>query len=118
MPADPNRVAAARVPLDVTVADLQRGERPPVPTMAEYLPQVTAGAGPGARRTYGSYWRRMAQAWGDRPLDTIAASDNEAIQHQTVAVAGRGVPVAVAGTPASMSSRRPAPSTTGPSLTA
>jgi integrase len=55
--------------------------------MAEYLPQVMAAAGPGARRTYGSYWVRMAKAWGDRPLDTIAASDIEALQHQTVAAA-------------------------------
>jgi hypothetical protein len=63
MSPDPDRLAEARAILaflGVTVADLQREERPPVPTLAEYLPQVMAAAGPGARRTYGSYWQRMA----------------------------------------------------------
>ena len=41
-----------------------RAQRPTgLPTVAEYLPQVIAAAGPGARRTYGTYWRRMATAW-------------------------------------------------------
>lgn len=56
MSVDPDRVAAARLllaRLGVTVDDLQRADRPRVPTMAEYLPQVRAAAGPGARRTYG-----------------------------------------------------------------
>jgi len=90
MTDDPDRLATARqllAQLGVTVADLQREQRPTAPTMAEYLPQVMAAAGPGARRTYGSYWVRMAEAWGDRPLDTIAASDIEVLQHQTVAAA-------------------------------
>ena len=55
--------------------------------MAEYLPQVLAAAGPGARRTYGSYWQRMAAVWGTRALDEIAASDIEALQRETVASA-------------------------------
>ncbi len=58
---------------------------PRVPTFAEYLPVVAAAAGPGARRTYGSYWARMATIWGDRRLDAIMASDIEALQHATVA---------------------------------
>ncbi|MEH1128204.1 tyrosine-type recombinase/integrase [Micromonospora sp. CPCC 206061] len=88
--ADPERVAVALrmlADLGVSVADLRDAQRPPVPTVAEYLPQVMAAAGPGARRTYGSYWDRIAALWGDRPLDAIAASDIEALQHQAAATA-------------------------------
>lgn len=91
MPADPARVALAHqvlAQLGVSLADLHAtadgstAGRPVavVPTVAEYLPRVIAAAGPGAARTYGSYWTRMAAAWADRPVDTIAASDIEALQ--------------------------------------
>ncbi|HWS37639.1 MAG TPA: site-specific integrase, partial [Actinoplanes sp.] len=65
-------------------------------TLAEYLPQViAAAAGPGARRTYGNYWNRMILLWGDRRLDTITATDIEALQREAAATAvsrrnGRG----------------------------
>ncbi|PWU55518.1 integrase [Micromonospora globispora] len=90
VPADPAHVAAARqllAHLGVTLADLQSHSGPSLPTLAEYLPQVIAAAGPGARRTYGTYWNRMAAAWGERPLDAIAASDIEAMQRQIAATA-------------------------------
>jgi hypothetical protein len=90
MPADPARIATARAllaQLGVTLADLQADERPRVPTMAEYLPRVMAAAGPGARRTYGTYWIRMAAVWGDRPLNAITANDIEALQHGMAATA-------------------------------
>ncbi len=100
MAADLARIAAARellAQLGVTVADLQRETHkvPAVPTVGEYLPRVAAAAGPGAQRTYGSYWVRMAAAWGDRPLDAVAASDIEAMQRRIAATAvsrrnGRG----------------------------
>jgi integrase len=89
---DADRIATARAllaRLGVTVEDLARAQRPRVPTMAEYLPQVMAAAGPGARRTYDAYWQRMATVWGDRPLDTVAATDIEALQRQAVAGAVR-----------------------------
>ncbi|SFE39163.1 Phage integrase family protein [Actinoplanes philippinensis] len=83
--------------LGVTIADLQATESAPalMPTLAEYLPQVIAAAGPGARRTYGNYWNRMILLWGDRRLDTIAATDIEALQREAAATAvsrrnGRG----------------------------
>ncbi|WP_326557215.1 tyrosine-type recombinase/integrase [Micromonospora sp. NBC_01796] len=88
--ADPARVAAARqllAHLGVTLADLQAEPGPGLPTLAEYLPQVVAAAGPGTRRTYGTYWNRMAAVWGDRPLDAVAASDIEAMQRQAAATA-------------------------------
>jgi integrase len=91
--ADPARIATARrllAQIGVTVADIQNNrDRPRLPTMAEYLPRVLAAAGPGARRTYGTYWERMATVWGTRPLDEIAASDIEALQQETVAGARR-----------------------------
>jgi integrase len=90
MTVDPARIATAQAllaQLGVTVADLQRAHQPAVPTVAAYVPRVLAAAGPGARRTYGTYWQRMAAAWGDRPLDAISASDVEAMRHQTAATA-------------------------------
>ena len=89
MAADPDHVAAARRILDelgVTVADLALTEgRRLVPTIGDYLPQVRAAAGPGAVRTYGSYWSQMAIAWGDRPLTAITASDVEVLQRRAIA---------------------------------
>ncbi|HEX5596432.1 MAG TPA: site-specific integrase [Micromonosporaceae bacterium] len=90
MSADPARIATALqllAHLGVTIADLQAEPGRNLPTLAEYLPHVVAAAGPGARRTYGTYWNRMAVAWGERPLDAIAASDIEAMQRQIAATA-------------------------------
>lgn len=86
--ADPQRVVEARrllAELGVSVADLQTASAGvEMPTVAQYLPRVIAAAGPGARRTYGNYWARMAARWGDRRIDTIAATDIEALQRETV----------------------------------
>jgi hypothetical protein len=94
MTADPARVATAHLLLTqigVTLADLKNSSvhRQPAPSVAEYLPTVMAAASPAASRLYGTYWNRMAVAWGDRPLDTIVASDVEALQRQAVATARR-----------------------------
>ncbi|MFI7211592.1 tyrosine-type recombinase/integrase [Micromonospora maritima] len=92
MTADPATVAVARqvlARLGVTIADLQSQTATSVtlPTITEYLPHVVAAAGPGARRTYGTYWARMAYTWPDRPLDTIAATDIEALKQTIIATA-------------------------------
>lgn len=109
MSADPARIAAARLLLDelgVTIDDLQHREDGPrpatsnlavtptstphrtsAPTLAEYLPRVIAAAGSGANRTYASYWQRMANAWGDRRLDQVTATDIEAMRHAAAATA-------------------------------
>ena len=92
MTADPARLAVARDilrELGVAVDDLRDdpAARPSVPTLGEYLPAVIAAAGPGANRTYGSYWARMADLWGTRPLDEISAGDIEAMLHRTAATA-------------------------------
>jgi integrase len=44
-------------------------ERAPMPTFAEYVPVVAGAVSDGARRVYGSYWNRILERWGDRPLD-------------------------------------------------
>ncbi|MGC4795727.1 tyrosine-type recombinase/integrase [Micromonospora saelicesensis] len=92
MKADPAAVAAARqvlAHLGVTVTDLQSHPATPsvVPTVAEYLPRVVAAAGPGARRTYGTYWERMAAEWSERPVDSVTASDVEALKQAMIASA-------------------------------
>ncbi|MFJ6151646.1 tyrosine-type recombinase/integrase [Micromonospora profundi] len=71
--------------LGVTAADLTDSNRPAVPTVAEYLPAVVAAASPATRRTYGSSWRRMAAAYGDRRIDAVRASDLEALMRQAAA---------------------------------
>jgi hypothetical protein len=84
MTVELQRVATARrllVELGVTLIDLvdqepqQTGCRPGRTT----FPRVIAAAGPGATRSYGTYWARMATAWGPRTLTEVAASDIEAI---------------------------------------
>src|SRR5688572_26702641 len=95
MPVDPARLAVARQLLDqlgLSPTDLiSNGDHittaPTVPTVAEYLPRVVAAAGAGARRAYGSYWTKMAAAWGSRQLTAIAASDIEALQRELTATA-------------------------------
>ncbi|WP_342781612.1 hypothetical protein [Amycolatopsis rhizosphaerae] len=92
MTPDPARIETARqllTQLGVTLADLQEPDTTPtgIPTLADYLPQVIAAAGPGANRTYGTYWTRMLAAGGPRRLDEITASDIEAMQHNMAATA-------------------------------
>jgi hypothetical protein len=107
MTVDPDRIATAQAllaQLGVTVADLQRAQRPAVPTVAEYVPRVLAAAGSGARRTYGTYWQRMAAAWADRPLDADREErpDVDAVYMEaTQALTGHGGwPMTVFMTPA------------------
>lgn len=84
---DPNTVKAAQLllrQLGVTLEDL-RWTPVAVPTIAEYLPTVIAAAGPGARRTYGTYWTRIQAAFGDRGLDQITVTEIEALLRHTMA---------------------------------
>ncbi len=92
MTADPATVAAARQllqQLGISAADLN-DPPPPVslpPTVTECVSRATAAAGPGARRTYATYWTRMAALWPTRPITDIAASDIEYLKHQSAASA-------------------------------
>jgi site-specific recombinase XerC len=38
----------------------------PIPTIRDYLDGVSAAVPPGTRRVYDTYWRRVADVWGDR----------------------------------------------------
>jgi hypothetical protein len=62
-------LAAARLMLErmgISLADLLdvAPARPSAPTFAAYVPVVAAAVSPGTRRVYGSYWKRVVQAWG------------------------------------------------------
>ncbi|MEU4482347.1 hypothetical protein AB0F68_30420 [Micromonospora sp. NPDC023966] len=88
MSVDPDRVTIARALLDhlgLTVAGLTDTTSRAVPTVAEYLPDVVAAASPGTRRSYRSYWNRMAATLGDRRVDTVTASEIEALMRQATA---------------------------------
>ncbi|MDT5024809.1 MAG: integrase/recombinase XerC [Micromonosporaceae bacterium] len=93
MAVDPAVIAAARAKLaqlGVTVADLQRAERPRVPTVAEYLPRVVAAAGVGSRRAYGTYWQRMAVAFVARTSGNDAILDALLLRLHTETACRRG----------------------------
>lgn len=95
MTIGPDRLDQAAHHLQAVLADLQPGRARTVPTVAQYLPQVEAAARAAARRTYGSYWKLIAHAWGERRLDDILATDVEALRRQAAAKAvprrnGRG----------------------------
>jgi integrase/recombinase XerC len=48
---------------------------PEPPTFADYIPRVSSTVSSGTRRVYGSYWNRVIQAWGSRPITDVTASD-------------------------------------------
>lgn len=49
------------------------------PTVAAYLPAVVGASTPGKAGTYGTYWDRLAVAFGDRRLDAVRPSDLSAL---------------------------------------
>jgi integrase len=59
---------------DLTAAP---SSRRPVPTFAEYVPIVRATVTPGTLKTYGTYWNRLVERWGERHLDEPTASQVE-----------------------------------------
>jgi integrase len=94
MTADPGRIATVQAllaQLGVSLTDLHTAFEhvAQMPTVAEYLSRVRAAASPSSCRTYGSYWDRMAAAWGTWPIDTFAATDVEALQRECVRRARR-----------------------------
>jgi integrase/recombinase XerC len=66
---DAARLLLARMGIDPT--DLLTGAttRPPAPTFAEYIPVVSAAVSDASRRAYSSYWKKIANEWGERRLD-------------------------------------------------
>ena len=83
-------IDAARMLLDklgVTPNDLLHApaERPGVPSFADYIPHVSDAVSAGTRRVYGSYWNRVIQAWGPRPITDVNASDIAQLAEQVKA---------------------------------
>ena len=80
-PAAPRQAAvdAALVVLKsmgLTLEDLAApGQRPDVPTFADYVPVVSATVTDGTRKAYGSYWNRIVEQWGTRHLDEPTPSE-------------------------------------------
>jgi integrase len=73
-------VDAARIlltRLGLTAEDLLDApvSRPTAPTFREYIPIVAAGARPGTRRVYSSYWNRIEKLWGERRIDEPTPSE-------------------------------------------
>jgi site-specific recombinase XerD len=71
--------------LGLTAQDLLWTPPPIVPTIADYLPTVIAASGPGAQRTYSTYWNRILTMFGARCLDQITATDIETLMRQVIA---------------------------------
>src|SRR5690349_8277933 len=82
MSASSAELDAARLLLEkmgIQLADLltTAPSRPPAPTFAEYVPQVSEAVSDGTRRVYGSYWNRIVNKWGQRRLDEPTPSEIE-----------------------------------------
>lgn len=75
-----DEIKAARVLLEkmgINPADLLRAsaDSAGAPTFADYIPRVSGAVSSGTRRVYGSYWNRVIQEWGPRPITDVTASD-------------------------------------------
>jgi len=70
-------IAAARLLLQkmgIDPADLlqEPPESPQVPTFADYIPRVSQAVSDGTRRVYRTYWNRVVEAWGPRPITSVS----------------------------------------------
>lgn len=54
-------------------------ERPPTPTLGEWIPVVAGLVSPSTASSYGSYWKKAEARWGERPMDTITAGRSRMI---------------------------------------
>jgi len=88
-PATPQDLEAARLLLSrlgVDPADLvtitsaeSTSDRPPLPTIREWIPVVAGLVSPSTASSYGSYWKKAEAQWSDRRMDTITASEIKAL---------------------------------------
>ena len=117
MTVDLDTIHAARVllaQLNLSPDDLTWIPPATVPTLADYLPTVIAAAGPGARRTYGSYWRRIHAAFGDRHLTRSAPPTSKPSSDKSSPTGSYAPTAKPANTPDNTSSAPSAPSTPAP----
>ncbi|WHT20185.1 tyrosine-type recombinase/integrase [Crossiella sp. CA-258035] len=55
----------------------------PMPLIRDYLARVANAVSPSTREAYGPYWRRIAEAWGERPLDQLTALELKQLAEHT-----------------------------------
>ena len=70
-------IAAARLLLQkmgIDPADLLQDPdgSPEIPTFADYIPRVSQAVGDGTRRVHSTYWNRLVDAWGPRPITSVS----------------------------------------------
>ena len=75
--ASASDIVAARLLLQkmgIDPADLlqEPPESPQVPTFADYIPRVSQAVSNGTRRVYRTYWNRVVEAWGPRPITSVS----------------------------------------------
>src|ERR1700678_3110081 len=75
--ASASDIAAARLLLQkmgIDPADLLQDPvaSPEIPTVADYIPQVSQAVGDGTRRVYGTYWNRVIDVWGPRLITSVS----------------------------------------------
>lgn len=88
MTADTDTIRAAQLlvtQLGLSLDDLAWTPPPVMPSLADYLPRVREAQGPGACRTYATYWERILATYGHRGLDEITATDVEILMREVMA---------------------------------
>jgi integrase/recombinase XerC len=83
-------IEAARMLLEkmgISPADLlpAPGALPEAPAFADYIPRVANAASDGTRRVYGTYWNRVIQAWGPRPITSVTPLEVSQLAEQVKA---------------------------------
>jgi integrase/recombinase XerC len=83
-------VQAARMLLEkmgISPADLLPASAAPreAPAFADYIPRVSEAVSAGTRRVYGTYWNRVIQAWGPRPVTSVTPLEISQLAEQVKA---------------------------------
>src|SRR5512135_3240954 len=85
-----SNIEAARLLLEkmgISPADLLHSSPPMAdsPTFADYIPRVSGAVSAGTRRVYGTYWNRVLQAWGPRPITSVTPLEISQLAEQVKA---------------------------------
>jgi integrase/recombinase XerC len=83
-------IEAARMLLEkmgISPADLLRASAAPqeVPAFADYIPSVSEAVSAGTRRVYSTYWNRVIQTWGARPITSVTPLEISQLAEQVKA---------------------------------
>jgi integrase len=83
-------IEAARLLLakmGIRPADLLRASdpAPSSPAFADYIPRVSGAVSAGTRRVYGTYWNRVLQVWGPRPITAVTPLEISQLAEQVKA---------------------------------